>query len=236
MHYDAILITHTIHSVQSHTCPTLCDPMDCSTPDFPVLHQLPELMQTHVHQVADAIQPSHFLLSLLFTPWFFLSQHQGLFKWVSSSHQMAKVLELQLHRQSFHWIFRTVFIQNWLVGSSCSPRDPQESSSTPQFKSINSLVLSFLQLSHPHMTTGKTIDLTRWTFISKVTSLLFNMLFRLIIAFLPRSKRLLISRLQSPSAVILEPKKIKSLTVSPSICHEVMGPDAMIFVFWMLSF
>ena len=81
------------------------------------------------------------------------------------------------------------------------------------------------------MTTGKTIDLTRWTFISKVTSLLFNMLFRLIIAFLPRSKRLLISRLQSPSAEILEPKKIKSLTVSPSICHEVMGPDAMIFVF-----
>ena len=165
-----------------------------------------------------------------------LSQHQGLFKWVSSSHQMAKVLELQLHRQSFHWIFRTVFIHNWLVGSSCSPRDPQESSPTPQFKSINSLVLSFLQLSHPYMTTGKTIDLTRWTFISKVTSLLFNMLFRLIIAFLPRSRRLLISRLQSPSAVILEPKKIKSLTVSPSICHEVMGLDAMIFVFWMLSF
>ena len=88
-----------------------------------------------------------------------------------------------------------------------------------------------VQLSHPYMTTGKTIALTRWTFVSKVMSLLFNMLSRVVIAFLPRSKGLLISWLQSPSAVILEPKKIKSDTVSPSISHEVMGPDAMIFVF-----
>ena len=86
------------------------------------------------------------------------------------------------------------------------------------------------------MTTGKTIALTRWTFADKVMSLLFSMLSRLAIAFLPRSKHLLISWLQSPFAVILEPKKIKSLTVSPSICHEVMGPYAMILVFWMLSF
>ena len=91
-----------------------------------------------------------------------------------------------------------------------------------------------VQLSHPYMTTGKTKALTRQTFVGKVMSLLFNMLSRLVIAFLPRSKRLLISWLQSPSALILEPKKIKSLTVSivsPSVCHEVMGPDAMIFVF-----
>ena len=90
------------------------------------------------------------------------------------------------------------------------------------------------QLSHPYMTTGKTIALTRWTFVGKVMSLLFNMLSRVVIAFLSRSKCLLISWLQSPSAVILEPKKIKSVTVSivsPSICHEVMGPDAMILVF-----
>ena len=92
------------------------------------------------------------------------------------------------------------------------------------------------QLSHPYMTTGKTIALTRRTFVGKVMSLLFNMLSRLVIAFLPipRSKRLLISWLQSPSAVILEPPKIKPLTVSivsPSICHEVMGPEAMILVF-----
>ena len=89
------------------------------------------------------------------------------------------------------------------------------------------------------MTTGKTIALTRWTFVGKVISLLFNMLSGLVIAFLPRSKCLLISWLQSPSAVILEPKKIKSVTVSivsPSICYEVMGPNAMILVFWILSF
>ena len=91
-----------------------------------------------------------------------------------------------------------------------------------------------VQLSHPYMTTGKTIALTRWTFAGKVMSLLFHMLFRLIISFLPRSKRLLISWLQSPSVVILEPPEMKSLTVSivsPSICHEVMGPDVMILVF-----
>ena len=96
------------------------------------------------------------------------------------------------------------------------------------FKSINSLVLSFLyivQLSHPYTTTGKTIAFTRWTFVGKVMSLLFNKLSRLVMTFLPRSKRLLISWLQSPSAVTLEPKKIKSVTVfivCPSICHEVM--------------
>ena len=96
-----------------------------------------------------------------------------------------------------------------------------------------------VQLSHPYMTTGKTIALTRRTFVRKVVSLLLNMLSRLVITFLPRSKRLLISWLQSPSAVILEPQNIKSdtvSTVSPSISHEVTGPDAMIFVFWMLSF
>ena len=88
-----------------------------------------------------------------------------------------------------------------------------------------------VQLLHPYMTTGKTIALTRWTFVGKVMSLLFNMLPRLVITFLPRNKCLLISQLQAPSAVILEFKKIKSLTVSPSICYEVIGPDAMISVF-----
>ena len=88
-----------------------------------------------------------------------------------------------------------------------------------------------VQLSHPYMTTGKTITLTRQTLVGKVMSLLFNILSRLLIAFLPRSGHLLISQLQSPSAVILEPKKIKSTIVSQSVCHEVMGPDAMILVF-----
>ena len=91
-----------------------------------------------------------------------------------------------------------------------------------------------VQLSHPYMTTGKTIALTRWNFVGRVMSVLLNILSRLVIAFLPRSKSLLISWLQSPSAVILEPPKIKSdtvSTVSPSISHEVMGPDAKILVF-----
>ena len=89
-------------------CPTLCDPMDCSTPGFPVHHQLPELAQTHVHRVGDAIQTSC-PLSSSSPPAFNLSQHQGLFQWVSSSHQVAKVLEFQLQHQSFQWIFKTDF-------------------------------------------------------------------------------------------------------------------------------
>ena len=96
--------------------------------------------------------------------------------------------------------------------------------------------LSSQSNSHVHMTTGKTIALTRRTFVGKVISLLLNMLSRLVINFLPRTKCLLISWLQSPSAVILEPPKIRSNTVSPSVSHEVVGPDAMIFLFWMLSF
>ena len=113
-----------------------------------------------------------------------------------------------------------------------------------QHHSTKALILQcsaffIVQLSHPYMTTGKTIAFTRQTFVGKAMSPLFNMLSRLVIAFLPSSKRLFISWLQSPSAVILEPKKIKSdtvSTVSPSISHEVMGPGAMIFVFRMLSF
>ena len=146
---------------------------------------------------------------------------------------MAKVLEFQLQHQSFQRTPRTDLLEDGLVGSPCSPRDSQESSPTPQFKSINSSALSFLHsptISHPYMTTGKTIALTRRTFVSKVISLLFNMLSRLVITFLPRSKRLLISWLQSPSAVILEPKKIKSDTVSTSICHEVMGCHDLSFL------
>ena len=108
--------------------------------------------------------------------------------------------------------------------------------SLPQHHSSKASILQhsaffIVQLSHPHMTTGKTTALTRWNFVGKIITLLFNMLSRLVIAFLPRSKHLLISWMQSPSAVILEPPKIKSVTVSPSISHEVMGPDAMILVF-----
>ena len=147
---------------------------------------------------------------------FSLSQHQGIFQWVSSSHQVAEVLELQLQHQSFRWIFRVDSL-NGLVGSPCCPRDSQFICriQAPQFKSINSLALSFfiIQLSHPYMTTEINITLTIWTFVSKVMSLLFNTLSRCVIAFLPGSKPLLISWLPSPPAVILEPKKRKSVCI-----------------------
>ena len=131
------------NSVQLLSRVRLCDPMNCSMPGLPIHHQLPEFTQTHVHWVRDAIQPSH-PLSSPSPPAFNLSQHQGLFQWVSSLHQVAKVLEFQLQHRSFQWIFRTDFLYDGLVGSPCSPRDPQESSPTPQFKSINSSALRFL--------------------------------------------------------------------------------------------
>ena len=109
-------------------------------------HQLPELAETSVHLVGDAIQPSHPLASPS-PPVFILSQHQGLSQWVSSSHQVATVLEFQLQHQSFQWIFRTDFLYDGVVWSPCCPRDSPESSSTPQFKSLNSLALSFLYSS-----------------------------------------------------------------------------------------
>ena len=132
------------HSSVAQSYPTLCDPIDCSTPGLPVHQQLLEVTQTHVHWVGDAIQPSH-PLSSSSSPTFNLSQHQGFFfHWVSSSHQMAKVLEFQLQHQSFQWIFRTDFHKDWLTWSPCSLRDSQESSLTPQFKNINSSALRFL--------------------------------------------------------------------------------------------
>ena len=127
----------------SQPCLTLCNSMDYSMPGFPALHQHLEPAQTHVHLVGDAIQPSY-PLSFPSPPAFNLPQHQDRFQWISSLHQLSKVLELQLQHQSFQWTARTDQLQNGLVGSPSSPRDSQESSPTPQFKSINSLVLSFL--------------------------------------------------------------------------------------------
>ena len=117
--------------------------MNHSTPGLPVHHQPPESTQTQVHWVSDDIHPSH-PLSSPSPPALNLSQHQGLFKWVSSSHQVAQILESQLQHQSFQWTPRSDLLENGLVASPCSPRDSQESSPTPQFKSINSLALSFL--------------------------------------------------------------------------------------------
>ena len=127
----------------TQSCLTLCDPMNHSTPGLPVHHQLPEFTQTQVPWVSDAIQPSHPLASPS-PPALNPFQHQSLFQWVSSSHEVAKVLEFQLQHHSLQRNPRADLLQNGLVGSPCSPRDSQESSPTPQFKSINSLALSFL--------------------------------------------------------------------------------------------
>ena len=121
----------------------LCNTVDSSTSGFPFLHQLSELAQIHVHRVGDTIPPPHPLLST-FSFALNLSQHQSLFQWVGSSHQVAKVLELQLQHESFQWIFRVDFLKDWLVWSCCSPRDSKEYSSA-QFKNISSLVLYIVQ-------------------------------------------------------------------------------------------
>ena len=130
-------------SIQSLSCFWLSDSMNHSTPGLPVHHQLPEFTQTHVHQVGAAIQQSH-PLSSLSLPALNLSQHQGLLKWVSSLHQVAKILEFQHQHQSFQWTTRTDILEDKLVGSPPSPRNSQESSPTPQFKSISCSALSFL--------------------------------------------------------------------------------------------
>ena len=170
--------------------------MDSSTPGFPVLHQLLEFAQTHVHWVGDAIQTSH-PLSPPF-PAFSLSQHQGLFHWLGFSHQVAKVLELQLRHQSFQ-----LNTQDWfpLVLTGLFSLQSKGLSSLIQHHSSKASILRcsdfyMVQLSYSYMTTGKTIALTIQIFVGKVTSLLLNTLSRFIIAFLPRSKCLLISWLQ----------------------------------------
>ena len=221
-------------------CPTFWDPMDCRTPGFPVHHQQSELAQTHVHWVGDAIQPSHPLWSPS-PPACNLSQPQDLFQWVSSSSQVNKYWSFNFSMNpSNAYSGLTSFRMDWLdlleLKGTLKSLFQHHSSKAPI---LWHSAFFTVQLSHPYMTTGKAVALTRWTFVGKVMYMLFNMLSRLVIAFLPKRKCLLISWLQSPSAVILEPPKIKSLIVSiasPSICHEVMGPGAVILVFWMLSF
>ena len=143
LNMEIALVMVSQFSSVAQSGPILCNPMNHSTTGLPVYHQLPEFTQTHVHQVSDDIQPSHPLSSpspLTPNP----SQHQSLFQWVNSSHEVAKGLEFQLQHHSFQRNPRADLLQNGLAGSPCSPRDSQESSLTPQFKSINSLVLSFL--------------------------------------------------------------------------------------------
>ena len=188
-----------------------------------------QFAQTHVHRVGDAIQPSHPLLSPS-PPTFSLSQHQGLFQlwpkyWsfsfsISPSSEYSGLISFRI--DWFHLLSVQGTLKSFL----------QHHSSEASVLQCSAFFM--VQLSNLYMTTGKIVTLTILTFVSKVMCLLFNSLSELVIAFLPRSKRLLISCLQSPSTVILEPKKIKPVivsTFSPSILHEVMAPDTIILVF-----
>ena len=182
---------------------------------LPFLSLSPKFAQTYVHWISDAIQPSH-PVSPPSHSAYNLSQHQDLFQRVSSSHQVVKVLELQLQHLSFQWILRTDFFRiDWfdllaVQGTLMSLLQQHNLKASI----LRHLAFFMVRLSLLYMTTGKTIALTIQAFISKVMSLLFNTLSRFVIVFLLRNKRLLISWLQSPSAVILEPKKVKSATVS----------------------
>ena len=186
----------------TQSCPTLCHSMNHSMPGFPVHHELPEFTQTHVHRVSDAIQPSHPLLPPAH-PAFNLSQHQGLFQWTVLCIKRPKYWNFS-NSPSNEYSGLISFRLDWLdllavQGTLKSLLQHHSSKASILWHSAFFIV----QLSHPCMTTGKTITLTRWGFVGKVLSLLFNMLSRLVITFLPSSKRLLISRLHSPSAVIL---------------------------------
>ena len=175
----------------TQSSPTLCDTMNRSTGGLPFHHQLPEFTQTHVHRVNDAIQPSH--LWSPSPPAFNLSQHQGLFQEVSSSHQVTKVLEFHLNEYSGLISFRMDWLDLLAVQGTLKSLLRHHSSKASVLRHSPFFIV---QISHPHMTAGKTIASTRWTFVGKVISLLFNILSRLVITFLPRSKDLLISWLR----------------------------------------
>ena len=199
---------------------TLCDPMDCSMRSFPALHYLLEFTRIHVHWVGDAIQQSHLLLPLLLLPSIFpsirvFSIESALhIRWpkywsfsfsISPSNEYSGFISFRIDWFDLLTVHKT--LKSLLHHHSLKPS---------VFRCSACLMV---QLSHPYITTGKTIALTRRTFVGKVMSLLFKMLSRFVIAFLPRSKLLLVSWLQSPSAVISEPKKIKSTTWQSTNCN-----------------
>ena len=194
----------------AQSCLTLCNHMDCSMLGFPVHHQLPELVQTHVHWVGDAIQPSH---PLSFpSPTFNLSQHQGLFQMTQFFTSGGQSLSFSFNvSPSNEYSGLISFGIDWLdllaVQGTLKSLLQHHSSKT---SILQHSAFFIVQLSHPYMTTVKNIALTIWIFVGRVMLLLFNMLSRLVITFLLRSKHLFISWLQSPSAVILEPKKTVS--------------------------
>ena len=194
----------------AQSCPTLCNPMNHSTPGLPVHHQLPKSTHTHVYWVGDAIQQSHPLSPLLLLPSVFPSIR------VFSNKSALRIrwpkywsFNFNINPSNEHpgLIFFRIYWLDLLAVQGTLKSLLQHHSSKASI--LRHSAVFIVQLSHPYMTTGKPIALTRWTFVSKVMSLFFYMLSALVIAFLPRSKCLLISWLQSPSAVILEPKKTK---------------------------
>ena len=225
--FSSVQFSHSVVSDTLRHARTAC------MPGLPVHHQLPELTQTPVHTFGDAIQPSHLLSSPSapspsISPRIRVFSNESVFciRWpkywsfsfsISPSNEYSGLISFRMD-----WLDLLA-----IQGNLKSPLQHNSSKASV----LQCTAFFTVQLSHSYMTTGKTIALTRWTFAGKVMSLLFNMLSRLVITFFPRSKRLLILWLQSPSSVILEPKKIKSDTVSPSICHEVMGLDVRILVF-----
>ena len=219
----------------TQSCLTLCDPMNRSMPGLPIHHQLPESTQT---MSIVSVMPSNYLTlcrPLLLLPSIFPSirvffnESALRIRWPKYWSFSFNISPSSEHPGLIS--FRMDWLDLLVVQGTLKSLLQHHSSKA---SILQHSAFFIVQLSHPYMTTGETIVLPRWTFVGKVMSLLFNMLSRLVITFLPRSERLLISWLQSPSAVILEPPKIKCdtvSTVSPSICHEVMGLDAMILVF-----
>ena len=219
----------------TQSCLTLCNPISCSMPGFPAHHQLPEFAETHVHRVCEAIKHLIFCRPLLLLPSIFASikvsdesiLHIRWPEYWSFSFSISPSCEY-----SGLISFRIVWFHLLAVQGTLKSLFQHHSSKS---SSLQPSAFSTVHLSNAYMTSGKSIALTRWTFVDQVMSLLFNMLSKLAMAFPTGSNFMaFISWLQSPSAVILEPKKIKSdtvSTVSQSISHEEMGLDAMIFIF-----
>ena len=221
-------LRRSVSSVQLLRDVRVCNPMDCSMPGFPVQHQLPELTQTHIHQAGDAIHhllfPSH-PASVLPSIRVFSNESVLHIRW-------PKNWSFNFNISPFSEYSGLIsFMIDWLdlLAVQVTLKSLLQHHSS-KASILQHLAFIMVQLSPPYMTIGKTGTLTRWTFVGKLMSLLFNTLSRLVIAFLPRSKHLLISWLQSSLAVILEPPKIKPVTVSKYIFPVVMGPDAMTLV------
>ena len=239
--FNYLSYNHFPFSSVAQLYPILCNPMNCSMPGLLVHHQLPELAQTHIFWMGDAIQPSH-PPSSPSPPTFTLSQHQVFsnesvlcIRWPKFTGASASTSVLPMNAQDSFPLGWT----SWISLQSKGLSRVFSNTTVQKHQILRHSAFLMVWLAHPYMTTRKTTALTIWTSVGKVTSLLFSMLSRVVTDFLSRSKHLLISWLQSLSAVILEPKKIKSVivsTVSPSICHEVIEPDTIILVFRMWSF